>query len=129
MKNMVKLFGFIVFVAIIGFSITACGSNGGGGASGGSSGTNLSGTRWITMGGLGEVSFSGSNFTIKVFGLFAQSGTYTITGNIITCTTTSLGPGAKEESKVGDKHIFQVIDEDTLYSKESSEDYYWTKVK
>ena len=76
MKNAIKWFGIIALVAVIGFSMTACGDDDDGGGGGGSK--TASGK--VTSSGLGEVSFllnhlapTGSNVEITF-----NSQTFTI---------------------------------------------------
>jgi len=58
MKNVIKAFGLIVIVAVIGFSMVACGDNSGGGGGG------LNGT-WRNSDGV-QVNISGSSGIISV---------------------------------------------------------------
>jgi len=49
MKNVLKSFGIIVFVAVIGFSMVACDDNSGGGSGGGGGGGGGGGSGGITI--------------------------------------------------------------------------------
>ena len=89
MKNAIKLFGIIALVAVIGFSMTACGGDdddGGGGGGGGKTPTtaDLVGT-WEYSNAIGDFSsftFSGTN-SVKFGGYWGgfsgtETGTYTL---------------------------------------------------
>jgi len=59
MKNAIKLFGIIAIVAVIGFSFTACGDDGGGGKD------VLDGTTWkATQEYTYVIKFNSPNFTV-----------------------------------------------------------------
>jgi len=77
MKNLLKLFGIIALVAIIGFSMTACGGDddsGGGDPA-------LNGT-WESIGG--ELKLNNGNWEMSE----SAKGKYTTSGGTITITTT-----------------------------------------
>jgi len=82
MKNTIKVLGIIALLAIIGFSMAACGDDdGGGGGGGGGGGSNsLAGTTW------NNPSYGGVRFytTSYDFGGVA-SGTYTFDGKRGSC--------------------------------------------
>jgi hypothetical protein len=77
MKNLIKVFGLIAFVAIIGFSFAACGDGGGGGGgggggSGGGGGGGTGGTFTLTdipaeYNGM-YIAFGGENGSITIQG-------------------------------------------------------------
>jgi predicted small secreted protein len=126
MRNIIKFFGIVALVALIGFSMAACDNDGGGGGGG----IRISGTTWTTYGGLGEISFTASNFTMKAFGMMAASGTYRIEGENIIITYTAIGPGAGDDDVVGRILYFEIIDDNTLRHEERPGDiYYWTRVR
>ena len=89
MKNLVKLFGIIAFVALIGFSMIACDND----TTGGQAGYNPTGGGASSLSGRYSYSYSGSDlyisftsggsFTGYVFG-YALSGTYRFDGRNIT---------------------------------------------
>jgi hypothetical protein len=126
MKNNFKILGIIALVAVIGFSMIACnnGSTGGGGKTNtgneNPSGNNstISGT-YITQGGLGAITFTGSNFSMKVFGMEAARGTFTVSGNTITCKITWSSPELGS-NKPGDTEILTIIDANTLKDEEGN---------
>jgi len=85
MKNLAKLVGIIVMVALIGFTMAACNNDpddGGKDALDGttwrSSNTNDEGTT-ITI----DIIFSSQNFTLKTES-YSLTGTYSISGNTVT---------------------------------------------
>jgi hypothetical protein len=91
MKNLYKLVGVIALVAIIGFSMAAC-DTGGGGSSGTGGGSNLSGI-YINIGSSSvpdALEFtSASAVTYHRYTMSpnnSYSGTYTVSGNTVTCT-------------------------------------------
>jgi len=82
MKNTIKFLGIIAFVAIIGFSMAACGDDSGGGGGGGGSG-GLSGTTWncTTPGVTATLTFtSSSRVKLEYYGQ-TDNGTYTFNGS------------------------------------------------
>jgi hypothetical protein len=107
MKNIVKFLGIIVFVTIIGFTMTACpdgsgddsGSGGGGGGGGGGGVVNLPGTTWKRTNAdpiLGTatytLTFTDSEVELKeaTAGVTSKTskGTYTLNGSTVTVTWT-----------------------------------------
>jgi hypothetical protein len=79
MKKFIRLLGIIAFVALIGFSMTACDDNGGGGGGGRISGTyRSSSTNWSYY------TFSGNNYVHGSMGVPLWEGTFTVSGNTIT---------------------------------------------
>jgi hypothetical protein len=85
MKNVFKVLGIIAIVAVIGFSMAACGSdddNGGGKDA-------LDGTSWkINNGAL--IKFKSPNFTLGLAdGTVMETGTYSITGENMSFTNSS----------------------------------------
>ena len=111
MKNTIKALAIIALVAVIGFSFTACGDgngggegdgNGGGGGGGGGSNANVVGT-WK---GTDTLTYSGVTMTISTTWVFSadmtwscsqeingttypSNGTYTVSGNTVTCTNSN----------------------------------------
>jgi hypothetical protein len=129
MKNNFMILGIIALVAVIGFSMIACnnGSTGGGKTNTGNenpSGNNstISGT-YITEGGLGAITFTGSNFSMKGFGVEASRGTFTVSGNTITLTITWANLTVSK-SDVGDIVILTIINANTL---KDNDGHIWTK--
>jgi len=127
MKRTFKALGIIAIVAIIGFSMAACGGDddGGGGNNGGNntgSGKQLSGTYYN---GLESVTFSGNNFTYYAAGIEGARGTYTVNGNIVTGILTWVisGPGITFDGKVGDVWTITIINDTTLRDEQGT----WTK--
>jgi len=92
MKNIIKNFGIIYLVAIIGFLMTGC-DNGGGDSDGGADPL-LNGT-WSTE-DYEELTFNNGNFEASVEGSPAMKGTYTTSGNNITITITHVWGGHPE---------------------------------
>jgi hypothetical protein len=99
MKNTIKLFGIIAFVAVIGFTFAACddGKSGNGGNNGAGG---LNGTAWEHVlpdaGGVLTMTFTSNNtFTITYpGGAPPANGTYTVSGSTLTATvdgTTIIG--------------------------------------
>jgi len=94
------------------------GMSSGGGSHGGGGKGSLSGTYksdgWF---GSDEITFRGSNFTVKEsfwgYVLSEYSGTYTKSGDTVICTITNSGSSSKE---VGDTIEFTIIDSTTLES-------------
>jgi hypothetical protein len=80
MKNFVKGFGIITFVVIVGFSFASCDNNN-------SPKDALDGTTWNASGYI--LTFNSPNFTITAGPSVVQSGTYSISGNTVTLTSTS----------------------------------------
>ena len=92
MKNIVKLLGIIALVAVIGFSMAACGGddddNGGGGGSG-----VLNGTSWGDGSNHEQViTFTGSNYD---FDNGASKGTYTLASDGKDLAFKETSPGTK----------------------------------
>jgi len=91
MKNLFKLFGIIAIVAVIGFSMAACGDDDGGGGEnnnnnnpGGGNNVNVVGT-WEGDGYIFQFSEDYTFIYDKGAGFDAgNSGTYTVSGNTIT---------------------------------------------
>ena len=83
MKNLVKIFGFIAIVAIIGFTVIACGGGGG---------SKLSGVYSDEKGTM-TFTFSGNKLTSEAFGQKGE-GTYKIEGDKLLTT----GPDGKTET-------------------------------
>jgi len=78
MKNLIKMFGIIALAAVIGISMAACGTSGGG--TGGTSGeiSDLEGT-WI---GGNTLTFTSDKVTCSYFGFGTR--TYSVSGDRIT---------------------------------------------
>jgi hypothetical protein len=75
MKNVLKAFGIIALVAIIGFSMFACGGDDGGGDTGGNTGGNSGGNgTFIMPSTTGEFTFT--DIPSKYNGKFAELGGY-----------------------------------------------------
>ena len=90
MKNTIKVLGIIAFVAVIGFSMVACGddddsSGGGGGGNGGGSGSFV-GT-WVGDGL--TVVCTASTWSASIPGRGSWSGPYTSSGNTANFTETN----------------------------------------
>ena len=87
MKNLIKLVGIIVMVAVIGFSMAACddGSDNGGGNSG------LNGT-WVNTEGdeVVRIVLNNGNFTQSVDNVGWSKGTYSTSGNNMTFNSTQV---------------------------------------
>ena len=86
MKNVLKMFGVIALVAIIGFSMAACDD---GGSSGGGDKTVLSGTSWSHYDedhdATEVLSFSSTDNSVTLKDPWINlSGTYTVTGSNVT---------------------------------------------
>jgi len=80
MKNVTKTVGFIILVAIIGFSMAACGDGADvSGETGG--GTALDGT-WLKSDTSFQIEFSGTNWVVKVSGAEQYKGTWSSTSTI-----------------------------------------------
>jgi hypothetical protein len=98
MKNTIKFFGIIALVAVIGFSMAACGGGGGGGGGGGSGGS----------GALGKsLSLSGQVYTeeMNLDGIISGKGgslyKYTpFTGSVYALTSTVGGTGSITNGKL-----------------------------
>ena len=84
MKNIVKLFGIIALVALIGFSMASCGKDDDSGSGG--SDSSLVGT-W-TDGSL-TVTCTASTWNAVYTGQGSWSGSYTTNGNTATLTETN----------------------------------------
>ena len=83
----------------------------------GNGGLNLAGSRWVytEWGMTQELTFTRSNLTITVLGSDQLRGTYTVSGNIISCTATWVSPlTASFGVTVGSKWTFTLLDEETL---------------
>jgi hypothetical protein len=80
MRNFVKFLGIIALVAIIGFTMTACGGGGGGG--------NLNGT-YSDEYGMATYTFSDGKISMKSMGM-TLSGTFQIKGKNIIATFNGL---------------------------------------
>jgi len=121
-KAICKIAGITVILALIGFSLAACG-DGTTGGSGGSS-TSLVGKTFAGWGGPGpaQISFTATNYTFTGFGEFMHSGTYKVTGNKVTLTVTKANPIAG--AKVGDVYTCTLIDENTLCDDETGINLY-----
>jgi hypothetical protein len=94
MKNFIKLMGVIAVVAVIGFSMAACGGDDddGGGGGGGGGGGSISGVWGDGSSHEQTITFSGSNYTFADDdGSVLSSGTYTLAsdGKDITYKQTS----------------------------------------
>ena len=128
MKNHIKFSGIITLTLIMVFTFAACSSGDGDDSpSGSTDGISLAGSRWETMGGLGVLTFnSATNYTMQVFEQLSDRGTYVVSGDIITFTITELGPMAGD-SRVGDKVIMNIINNNTLHSDDEDGEYYWTR--
>jgi len=110
-KAICKIAGIIALLAVIGFSMAACGDGSGGG--GGSGSTSLAGKTFVGMGGLMKVSFTATNYTLYGFGEAIHSGTYKVTDKKVTITVTKvIHPDAGAE--VGDVYTCTIIDDNTL---------------
>jgi hypothetical protein len=109
-----RLIAIIALVAIAAFSFAVCDDGGGGpggsGGGGGGSTGSLSGTRWESVGGGGELSFSGSNYSIMaiIFGE-VERGRYEVRGDKLTLSPTW--------SIYGDlnPYTFNIVNSTTLY--------------
>ena len=124
MKNFFKLFGIIALVAIIGFSMVACGGDDGGGGGGDTYRFEMLPFGWAEITFAGS-NFSGSNYTMtaSIFGQpLSGTGTYSVSGNTITCiVVTSTDP----DDKPGDQQIFTIIDATHIRDEEKGDT--WTK--
>ena len=126
----------IALVVLIGFSIIACnnGSGGGGGGTntgGNNTGGNNTGSNTFSgtykyvdeIGGYGEtiITFTGSNFSLSFLGFVVMTGTFTVSGNKITCTVTWLiDEDSMEGVSLGDNMTFTIINSTTLEDDEGS---------
>ena len=125
MKNFIKLFGIIALVAVIGFSMAACGGDDDGGGGGGDTYRYEAlpfGWAEITFAGS---NFSGSNYTLKanIFGqAISGTGTYTVSENTITCIVVT---PADPDERPGDQQIFTIIDSTHIRDEEKGD--IWTK--
>jgi hypothetical protein len=125
MKNTIKWFGVIALVAVIGFSMAACGDG-----DDDDSSTKYSGTSWqLYDGWVKTYVFNSSNGVswhrgaVTVF-----KGTYTVSGKDINITITSVDPDYSGSFKVGDKEKLTVsADGKTL--TDSSGDIYDKRTK
>ena len=101
MKKFIKLLGIIALAAVIGFTMTACPTDGGGGGGGGGGNSGLNGT-WVNGDGEQWVLNNG-NLTIKIDGVEAAKGTYTTNGNNITVTISQVSGAAfgSDAAKMG----------------------------
>jgi len=84
MKNTIKLFGIIAFIAVIGFSLLAC--------SKANSSGELDGTKWFhenaALGNM-ELSFNNGKYeSVNLFFKSGDSGSYKVEGNNVTITKT-----------------------------------------
>jgi len=91
MKNVLKAFGIIALVAVIGFSFIACDNDNGddGKKEDETPISSFAGT-WNASGGRSIV-FNGSTFNYKVNGTTIYSGTFSVSGSTITFKESSLG--------------------------------------
>jgi hypothetical protein len=93
MKNFVKFFGIIAIVAIIGFTMVACGGGGGG---------KLSGT-YVGDGTGIILTFSGKKINMKTGG-YDMDGTFSTKGDEITVSWDGTGKSQTEKFTLeGDK--------------------------
>jgi hypothetical protein len=77
MKNVLKAFGIIAFLALIGFSMVACSDDSGGGGGGG-----LAGTTWTYTGTSGSMTLTFTDSTVRlVYPGNSENGTYTFNGS------------------------------------------------
>ena len=90
MKNFFKLFGIIALVAVIGFSMAACGED-----DGGKDGRKdvLDGTMWQATvynedseASIMTITFNSPNFTLALNNVPQTTGTYSISGNNVQLT-------------------------------------------
>jgi predicted small secreted protein len=129
MKNTIKLIGIIALVAVIGFSMIACnnGSTGGVGKTniGGNNtgGSTISGT-YVTDFLSAKITFTGSNYSASALGEEFHRGSFTVSGNTITCKVTWASSIAG--ANVGDILIFTIIDANTI--KEEDGGFIYTKI-
>jgi hypothetical protein len=72
MKNVLKAFGIIAIVAVIGFSMVACGDSGGSGGGSGLVGGIWQETTTLVV----TISFTATRFEYKIGGNVAYTGTY-----------------------------------------------------
>jgi hypothetical protein len=135
MKNKFKVLGIIAIVAIIGFSMAACGGdddggsgNNGGTTNPGGSSNKYAGTTW--NGDQGTTgSFDATTWTAKSYGIPSYTGTYTVSGNTMTFTVTWADPtfAALFKFGTGDKLTATIINENTFRDDRWGENF--TKVK
>jgi hypothetical protein len=92
MKNVTKLFGLIALVAIIGFSMAACSSDG----NGSSGGDPFQGT-WTNADADMRLVAANGSFTVSGEGGQAFRGTYTVSGNNVDITFTGIKTGTDSE--------------------------------
>jgi hypothetical protein len=123
MKNTIKLFGIIAMVAVIGFSMAACGGdddNGGGGSP-----TPFSNTTWNDEMEMMTISFDGSNGVAWKMGTTdIVRGTYTVSGNDINFTLNYVSEaGAAFGAKVGDKGKLTVSTDGNTLTDDEGESY------
>jgi len=87
MKNNFKLFGIVVLIAAIGFSVMSCNN----GSNNGTGGGGLSGTwRGTIQGQTATVVLTATNWTFTIHGLSDQ-GTYTVDGITARLFSTTFG--------------------------------------
>jgi len=139
MNNTIKLFGIISIVAIMGFSMLACGNDSSddnnNGSNGGSGKIQLEGSTWTAtvFGAVTRMTFTATTYEENVISSpgttgFASRGPYTINGNTITITIAEIGP-AESLAKPGQSSKLTVINDNTL-----SHDFYgyfivtWTRL-
>jgi len=126
MKNVLKTFGLIALMAVIGFSMAACsddggGGPGGGGGGGGGGGNSLAGTTWkctesyYGMSVTYTLTFTASRVTLAYNMMGASdiyNGTYTVNGNSVTMNWDQGWTGSASYTLNGNKltdtegHIF-----------------------
>ena len=88
MKNVIKALGIIAIAAVIGFSFTACGSDGDNSGSGGGntrSYEDFAGT-WVDSSYGGSYTFNGNTYVFTEGPSFRVTGTFTFTSTHITQT-------------------------------------------
>jgi len=111
MKRLLKALAVIAFVMAICFSFIACdnGTTSGGGPSGSS--YSVAGKKYEMVDEnlrlLADVSFTKTRFTLRLTFNVPDSGTYTISGNTITCTIDNARP---RDAVI----IFTIINENKL---------------
>jgi hypothetical protein len=123
MKNTFRLIGIIAIVAIIGFSLVACGDKSGDDGSNNGGNTNnkkqLSGNYYFVGDDFGMnqyYSFSGFNWSGHALGDEFCRGTYTITGNngVRTVEWVNSIYSIIYDGKVGDVELMKIINDTTF---------------
>ena len=134
MKNFCRILGIIALVAIIGFSMAACGDDdgpgggpggygpGGGGGGGGGSSANLTGTWEDNALGGNRYVFTAYSYTYHFMSWVTDEGTYTVNGSTVRFTSNggiSYTQGETYEARIINSTTIQFTsgNQITLYKK------------